>query len=211
MNSKIFIFTWLTLHLFSCGGRISNTQLITLPAPATNTAAQTLVITQVKKPWYAWRSLVAGKMEKSIPEYQSITGLQEKYYSFTQDHSKFGGIYFWQQKQDAEKWFNKDWFDRVEKQYGEKGIVDYYTIKSTTQIANIPLEVKNLYAVVSYRQINDLAYLHKAEGLVKYAQMTDANQEKCVLTIWKDKKTALKTLPLTAKNQYFDVPLFIVN
>lgn len=203
--------TGLVLALFSCGGQTSDAILTALPTPATDTTLQTLVITKVKTPWYAWRSLVAGKMEKTISEYQKINGLQEKYYAFTQSHAKFGGLYFWKQKEDAEKWFNTSWYERVEKQFGEKGIVEYYTIERITQIATIPAKAKNLYAVVSYTDIKDLASLRQSEGLVKYALLQDTNQKKCLLTLWKDEKAALKNFPESAENQYFDVPLFIVN
>lgn len=167
-----------------------------------------LTVTKVKKPWFAWRGLVSSKMEKSIPEYQSIAGLEEKFYSFWEGTDRFGGIYFWRQKSDADAWFQQSWFDRIEKQYGEKGIVDSYSVINSYVNPNLPRKGENLFATLSCGK-NDLkADLSKVENLFYQVSLIDSNQKKCSLMIWKDEKTAMENLSTTDSDELFYIPVF---
>jgi heme-degrading monooxygenase HmoA len=214
MTTKILtVMTLLSFAITSCTGQNPAPSGEVLQKPTADaTHSQILVITQVKKPWYAWRSLVAGRMKESIPEYQQIPGLQEKYYSFTEDHKRFGGIYFWKNQTDANQWFNANWFQRIEKKYGEKGIVTSYQIVRSTTVATAPQSANDLYAVLSYAN-KDLDTAGKnAAGLLKHLALQDSAAQTCSLTIWKDEESAKDFFKgSTGTHQFFDIPFFIVN
>ncbi|MFM8832203.1 MAG: hypothetical protein ACKOEV_00940 [Cytophagales bacterium] len=133
------VMTAIAFQALACATDVTGNQTQAVQTTADSTTFHTLVITKVKKPWYAWRSLVVGKMKKSFPEYQAIDGLGEKFYSFTENHKLFGGIYLWNNKAAAQAWFTEKWFERTEKSYGQRGQVDYYeiekieTLKTTSQ------------------------------------------------------------------------------
>ncbi|MCZ8343088.1 MAG: hypothetical protein O9301_08660 [Leptospira sp.] len=167
-----------------------------------------LTITKVKKPWIAWRGLVSSRMEKSIPEYQAIPGLEEKFYSFREGSDRFGGIYFWRQKSDAERWFQVSWFERIEKQYGEKGIVESYSIVETYVHPNLPSLGENVYAVLSYRNIDIKTEFKKDESLHSLIRLQDANKKTCFLTIWKDEKSALSNFNEADSDELYFIPVY---
>lgn len=173
------------------------------------TSSQTLVITKVKKPWYAWRSLVAGKMKKSFPEYQAIDGLDEKFYCFTEDHNLFGGIYFWKTRAQAEAWFTESWFARTEKTYGLRGIAKYFQIEKieTLRVSN-EAEVR-FWAALTYSTTTDLV---RAKGLLKIVTLRNENSHPCVLTFWQNKESAVTYFAKQKKEaEFFDVPLHLIN
>lgn len=177
-----------------------------------SSTTQILTITKVKKPWYAWRGIVVGKMKKSIPTYQQIKGLQEKYYSFTEDHKHFGGLYFWETEQDAKNLFNQAWFDRVKKTYGEDGIVRYYKVQSIKTTSTISLDAKDLYATITYQKEDTFSIDESAKGLIKIVALKDDKNQACFLTIWQNKKQAETYFNMTnIINECFDIPLYIVN
>jgi hypothetical protein len=126
--SKI-VMTAIVFQTLACATDVTGNQAQAVQTTTDSTTFQTLTITKVKKPWYAWRSLVVGKMKKSFPEYQTIDGLGEKFYSFTENQKYFGGIYLWNNKAAAQAWFTEKWFERTEKSYGHRGQVDYYKIE----------------------------------------------------------------------------------
>jgi heme-degrading monooxygenase HmoA len=207
--------TMLSFGFTSCNAKSSETatNFTKLENPVLDSSTtQILTITKVKKPWYAWRGLVVGKMEKSIPEYQSIKGLNQKFYSFTENHKLFGGIYFWQTQEDALAWFNQAWYDRTEKKYGTKGIVTYYKVQSIKTIATVNINTKDLYATITYQKEDTFLIKNSAEGLLKVLTLTDDKNQSCYLTLWQSQKKASDYFKLkNVTNEFFDVPLFIVN
>lgn len=214
MTTKVLTaMTILSLAITSCTGQTQDKPVEVLQKPTMDsTRSQILTITKVKKPWYAWRGLVAGRMKGSVPEYQKIPGLQEKYYSFTEDHKQFGGIYFWKSQTDASNWFNTTWFERIEKKYGEKGVVSYYKIGLSTTVAIAPETTSDLYAVLSYKNKDLDTFAKNAAGLLKHLVLQDSAAQNCSLTIWKDKESAFHFFKAsTDTNQFFDVPFFIIN
>lgn len=96
-----------------------------VPAPAAATVAATAVavIVKVPKPWYAPRALVVGKMRDTIPQYESLPGLNYKMYSFARADGHFGGLYLWKDRAAVEAWFNPAWFERVRRERGVEGQV----------------------------------------------------------------------------------------
>jgi heme-degrading monooxygenase HmoA len=94
------------------------------PAPE-SAGASVVVLTKVPKPWYAPRALVVRKFKESIPEYDAVPGLAYKYYTLADD-DRFGGLYLWQSREQAQAWFNPAWFARVRKERGVEGTVRYF-------------------------------------------------------------------------------------
>jgi hypothetical protein len=62
----------------------------TLPAHADEPATPVVVIVRVPKPWYAPRSVVAGKMRDTLPQYARLPGLLFKAFSFERDSGDYG-------------------------------------------------------------------------------------------------------------------------
>jgi heme-degrading monooxygenase HmoA len=172
-------------------------------------SSQTIVITKVKKPWYAWRSLVAGKMKKSFPEYQAIDGLDEKFYCFTEDHNLFGGVYFWKTRAHAEAWFTESWFARTEKTYGLRGIAEYFQIEKIETLRESKETEVSFWAALTYATPTDLV---SAKGLLKIVTLRNEKSQPCVLTFWQNKESAVTYFAKQKKEaEYFDVPLHLIN
>jgi hypothetical protein len=172
----------------------------------------TLTITKVKKPWYAWRGLVVGKMKKSFPEYSAVKGLVHKYYSFTEDHLYFGGIYLWESEQNSKNWFNHAWFDRTKKKYGIQGMVISFQIQSIKTIS-LPQKNEGHYcAVLSYSKNSSSDFNDNTRGLFQIIELRDSNQQACYLTLWENVRIASSFLNSKAlDNEYYDVPLILNN
>jgi len=167
-----------------------------------------VTITYVKKPWYAWRSLVVKKFKESIPEYEAIPGLLQKNYHFTEDHNKFGGIYHWSTEAEAKAWFNLKWFERVVKTYGEEGVVDYYQILQSTTIAKHDLTGDYWSAL---QLGNSLSIPTTTQGLLRVTQIKSKDQLGSI-TLWKSKEEAkqyFSQLKGAGQISYFDTPVLI--
>jgi hypothetical protein len=174
-------------------------------------SSATLTITKVKKPWYAWRNLVVGKMEKSIPEYKAIKGLNQKLYSFTEDHKQFGGVYLWKTEKDAKTWFNQAWYDITEKKYGKKGIVDFYTVQVINSFAEFPLQNGNYWCVLTQSDI-DLEIQKTTIGIVQKTSLKDSTGTLFYLTVWLNKASANNFFKgKNLKNEFFDSPIAFNN
>lgn len=177
----------------------------------TTASVSTVTITKVKKPWYAWRGLVLGKMEKTIPQYQAINGLAQKLYSFNVKENRFGGIYFWQDREDANTWFNPAWFEKTKEQFGEVGVVDYYQVRSLAQYAPFTVASGQYWSVLT--RVNKVIDLPKnTKGLMQQLELTNALGQLFFLSVWADKASAEKFFAgKDLENEYFDTPLVIVN
>lgn len=93
-------------------------------APASAVAA----VVKVPSPWYAPKALVWSKMRDTIPAYESIPGLSFKAYSIAQADGRFGGLYLWKDLASARAWYDTVWFERVERERGVKGQVQFYEV-----------------------------------------------------------------------------------
>lgn len=168
--------------------------------------APVLAITYVQKPWYAWRSLVVGKMAESVPEYENIKGLQKKFYSFTHDYEQFGGIYLWHSMQDAQHWFNETWFEHTTEKYGKRGIVDYYQVVSVWQNSSLTTGKQNLWGTLIQTEEELKPTENQHQLLIR---LKDHKNNSFILVIWKSQEAAEK-FGQKYKTTYFDVPLAIV-
>jgi heme-degrading monooxygenase HmoA len=164
----------------------------------------------VKKPWYAWKRLVISKMKESIPEYEAVKGLQNKFYSFTENQAYFGGIYFWESELHAREWFNQDWFDRTEKKYGIKGLVLHYQIVQIQRISEQIRNKGNYCAVISYSSDLKQELNSNIAGLYLKIDLLDSTSKPCTLLLWETKKQAKTFFKNRLINiEYFEVPLLL--
>lgn len=204
----------LTIALASCNGQEGEavqSGSSFAGTTATTTAISTVTITKVKKPWYAWRRLVLGKMEKTIPQYRAIAGLDQKLYSFNAKGDRFGGIYFWQREEDAITWFNPSWFEKTKEQFGEVGVVDYYRVRSVMQLAPYSEQLGRYWSVLT-RSNTPLDLQVGTKGIIQQSELTNTRGQLFFLTVWADKASAEKFFAgKDLENEYFDTPLVILN
>ena len=66
------------------------------------------------------------RFESSAPKYQNLQGLIRKYYVRSEDGRSAGGIYLWETRADAERVYNGEWRERVEKLYGAKPSITWF-------------------------------------------------------------------------------------
>lgn len=176
----------------------------------TTYAPKILTITYVRKPWYAWRSLIVKKFKESIPTYQAIPGLMQKNYHFTENHRQFGGLYLWATEAEARRWFNPAWFQRVVKTYGKEGIVDYYEVVESSTMATHELTGR-YWSVLQLGKSLDFA--PATPGLLRVTHIKN-NDQSGTITLWTTKASALQFFSQqkeAGRLSYFDTPVLIDN
>lgn len=99
-----------------------------VPGEGISPGSAVAVVVKVPAPWYAPRFLVARRMRDTIPEYQSLPGLNFKAYSFARADGHYGGIYLWKDVAAARAWFSPKWFERVERERGAPADVRFLEV-----------------------------------------------------------------------------------
>ena len=66
------------------------------------------------------------RFESSAPKYRQLPGLIRKYYIRSEDGRVAGGIYLWETRAAAERVYNGEWRERVEKLYGAKPAIAWF-------------------------------------------------------------------------------------
>jgi heme-degrading monooxygenase HmoA len=121
---KPFLFGWVLSGLaHAAGAGAASNPVAQAAAAPPNAPTRVVAIVKVPKPWYAPRSLVVGKMRDTTAQYERLPGLQYKIFSLSQTDGQYGGIYLWKDRATAQNWFNPAWFQRVEKERGNKAEV----------------------------------------------------------------------------------------
>ena len=69
------------------------------------------------------------RFESSAPKYQNLPGLIRKHDVRSEDGRAAGGIYLWESRQAAEKVYDGEWRERVEKLYGAKPVITGSTVR----------------------------------------------------------------------------------
>lgn len=173
-----------------------------------------LTITSVKRPWYAFRSLIISKMKQSVPEYQAISGLNKKFYAISEDRKFFGGIYLWQAESDARNWFKAEWFERIKKKYKTEGKVTYYQILMIKDfIVMDKIKTGQFWAALSSPSDSELPnFKSSISGLVKIISVKNENNQEGLITLWESKEKAQIYFSKQANSvSYFDTPILINN
>ena len=84
------------------------------------------------------------KMLASVPNYEGLEGLTRKYYVVTDDQTKAGGIYLWESREKAEKFYNREWTNRIAGLFGEPPMLEF--LDCTIVIDNETNSVKSKIA-----------------------------------------------------------------
>jgi hypothetical protein len=94
------------------------------------TVEKYVVIVKVKAPPIATSAYLKEGFLKAVPTYQKIDGLQFKAFSIinVDGGNHFGGIYLWENKEKAERWYSPQWISSVKTRYGVEPIVEYYSV-----------------------------------------------------------------------------------
>jgi hypothetical protein len=122
------VFLWLLLSLVTLVETSAKSAFFHQNHPVVETKVVTVV--KVKAPWYALGSLLRSAFKKAIPQYQAVDGLEFKSFSIgrLERGKHFGGIYLWENRTKAEKWFSPAWFQRVREKRKTEGQVTYYDV-----------------------------------------------------------------------------------
>ena len=111
----------------------------------------------------------------------------------------------------VKNWFNQACYDRTERKYGKKGIVDFYKVQKVNNFTNAPSQNNQCWSVL-IRSNSPLSANITTKGILKEIFLTSSTDEKYYLTIWKYKSLAedfFKGKGL--RSEYFDSPIFIDN
>jgi heme-degrading monooxygenase HmoA len=201
-----------------------------------DSAAPTVVIVRVAKPWYAPKAIVISKMRDTIEQYASAPGLNFKAFSFERASGDYGGLYLWKDQASAQNWYNKEWFDRVKRERGSEAYVRMFsapiaidntpggtpanpdsvavgTLVEVPLPAGVPME-----QVISGFKESVPAY-QKVPGLLRKYFITSDKGTFGGVYLWKDEASANawfnqawksrieKTYGQPAKLEWFDAPI----
>lgn len=117
------------------------------PVVTTEPGTRAVVIVRVAMPWYAPRFVVRGKFRDVLAEYEEKPALEAKYFSISDD-SRFGGLYLWRSRADAERHFDTAWFENVRRKRGvEADVVTMaapYVIEGRARLRGEPTGTRSL-------------------------------------------------------------------
>lgn len=168
---------------------------MSLPAAQSNA----VVVVRVPSPWWAPNFIITGRFIDSIPEYARAPGLLHKAYTFSEQR-EFGGVYLWESRLAAERWFDETWHQRVRRQRGVDGdvrIIDAkYTVKGPTsfngrEVSAHALRTEAVITWLSSESVGDTSKLEllagalpQAEGLVRVSFGSEQNGRLGVVSTW---------------------------
>jgi hypothetical protein len=113
----------------------------------TRPSTQTMGIVRVKTPWYAPSFVVRARIRGAVPEYEAMTALDEKYYVLTED-GRFGGVYLWRSRADAQAYYSDAWRAGVRARRGTDPELDLFevttVVEGTTRVVGAPEGARSL-------------------------------------------------------------------
>jgi len=92
--------------------------------PSAPSGAVAVVVNIALPPGFSREKAVAA-MQKTVPQYQALPGLVRKYFTLSDD-GKFGGIYLWKSRAEAQAWFSDAWRAKAIATYGASPEVAYF-------------------------------------------------------------------------------------
>ena len=95
--------------------------------PATTTSGPVAVVVSIPLPSGIPREKAIAAMQKSVPQYQALPGLARKYFTLSDD-GRFGGIYLWNSRAEAQAWFSDGWRAKAAATYGAAPEVTYFGV-----------------------------------------------------------------------------------
>jgi heme-degrading monooxygenase HmoA len=170
-----------------------------LPEPQSSAIA----VVRVPSPWWAPNFLITGRFVDSVPEYAAAPGLRHKAYTFSEQR-QFGGVYLWESRAAAERWFDDAWHERVRRQRGVDGdvrILDArFTLSGDAQPSGreLPHHALKSDALVTWLSSTAAApdferlaaSVPLADGLVRVSLVTDGDGRAGVVSLWTDRAAA---------------------
>lgn len=94
-------------------------------AQAQPAAGEVVVVVTVPNPPGITRDRIIAGMQATVPQYQRLPGLVRKYFTLSDD-GKFGGVYLFRNRTEAQAWFSDAWRARSLKTYGVAPTVTYF-------------------------------------------------------------------------------------
>ena len=95
--------------------------------PATTTSGPVAVVVSIPLPSGISREQAIAAMQKSVPQYQALPGLARKYFTLSDD-GRFGGIYLWNSRAEAQAWVSDGWRAKAAATYGAAPEVTYFVV-----------------------------------------------------------------------------------
>ena len=100
-----------------------------------------IAVVQLDLPSDVDRQKASETFERIAPFYQSMDGLIQKYFCFS-DEGKGAGIYLWETREAAEKiYYGGAWRDRIIELYGVEPEIQFYEMLLT--VDNAAGEIRN--------------------------------------------------------------------
>jgi hypothetical protein len=118
-----------------CGGPGYSTRPDALPAP--RGSDQTLAIVRVARPWYAPAALVRSRFHDAVPEYEGYKPLDSKFFILTDD-GRFGGIYLWRSRADADAFYSEAWRRGIRERRGADADLLLFQVRTVLEGRALP-------------------------------------------------------------------------
>ncbi|NVK43794.1 MAG: YdhR family protein [Oceanospirillaceae bacterium] len=83
-------------------------------------------IVQFNLPQPLSREAAREVFSESAPAYQDKPGLIRKYYLFSEDGRRAGGVYLWLSRKAAEQQYDANWHAMIKARYGTEPTVLYF-------------------------------------------------------------------------------------
>jgi hypothetical protein len=83
-------------------------------------------LVQIKNIKLLSRQKVKELAVQSAPRYQPVQGLIRKYYILSEDGKTAGGVYLWQSREEAERFYTEEWKKHLEATYGSRPAITYF-------------------------------------------------------------------------------------
>ena len=68
---------------------------------------------------------MTGPFKAAVPLFQKVPGLLQKYFYVSDDGRRAGGIYVWASRADADRLYQGEWREFVEKKFGSPPSIDF--------------------------------------------------------------------------------------
>ena len=68
---------------------------------------------------------MSAAFQAVVPMFQSVPGLQTKYFFVSEDGRRAGGVYVWASRADADKLYEGEWRAFVENKFGSSPTIDF--------------------------------------------------------------------------------------
>jgi len=68
---------------------------------------------------------MSAAFQAAAPMFQSVAGLQTKYFYVSEDGCRAGGIYVWSSRADADELYKGQWRAFVENKFGSSPTIDF--------------------------------------------------------------------------------------